>query len=149
MRKSSQLYPMSIEEKEKEIVGEFEFYPDWMGKYEHIIDLGNSVPLIAEKYKDDAHLVRGCQSKVWLHSELKENRVYYTADSEALITKGLVAMVVRLLSGQTPEEIIKAPLTFLEKSGLQEHLSPSRSNGLIAVIKQAKLDAAAYRLISN
>jgi cysteine desulfuration protein SufE len=140
---------MSIEEREQELVEEFALYPDWMGRYEHIIELGETVPKIEEKYKNEDHLVRGCQSKVWLHSELKDNRIYYTADSEALITKGLVAMVVRILSGHTPEEIVNAPLTFLEKSGLHEHLSPSRSNGLAAVIKQAKLDAVAYKSISN
>jgi len=136
---------MSIEEEENEIVEEFELFTDWMGKYEHIIELGNSVPRIDEKYKDEAHEIKGCQSKVWLHSELKDGHIIYSADSDAIITKGLVGLVIRVFSGHTPEEISQATLSFIDKIGLHEHLSPTRSNGLTAMIKQIKLDALAHR----
>jgi cysteine desulfuration protein SufE len=136
---------MSIEETENEIVEEFELFTDWMDKYEHIIELGNSVPKIDEKYKDEAHEIKGCQAKVWLHSELKDGHIIYTADSDAIITKGLVGLVVRVFSRHTPEEIVQADLSFIDKIGLHEHLSPTRSNGLNAMIKQIKLDALAYR----
>jgi cysteine desulfuration protein SufE len=140
---------MSIEETENEIVEEFELFTDWMGKYEHIIELGNSVPKIDEKYKDEAHEIKGCQSKVWLHSELKDGQIIYSADSDAIITKGLVGLVIRVFSGHTPEEILQADLSFIDKIGLHEHLSPTRSNGLNAMIKQIKLDAQAHQLINN
>jgi cysteine desulfuration protein SufE len=140
---------MSIEETENEIVEEFELFTDWMDKYEHIIELGNSVPEIDEKYKDEAHEIKGCQAKVWLHSELKDGHIFYTADSDAIITKGLVGLVVRVFSGHSPDEIVKADLGFIDKIGLHEHLSPTRSNGLNAMIKQIRLDAQAHRIISN
>lgn len=135
---------MSIEETEKEIVEEFELFGDWMEKYENIIDIGKSVPLIDPKYKDESHLVKGCQSQVWLHSEYKDGNIYFTADSDAIITKGLVALIIRVLSGHTPEEIMNAKLEFIDKIGLKEHLSPTRSNGLVSMIKQIKLDAQAH-----
>ncbi len=137
---------MSIQEAEKELVEEFELFTDWMGKYENIIDIGKTVPLIDPKYKDEAHLIKGCQSQVWLHSEYKDGKIFYSADSDAVITKGLVAMVIRVLSGHTPEEIMNADMNFINKIGLQEHLSPTRSNGLMAMIKQIKLDAKAHSL---
>lgn len=137
---------MSIEETEKELVEEFALFDDWMGKYEYIIDLGKDVPMIDEKYKDENHLIKGCQSKVWLHSEMKDGHIYYTADSDAMITKGLVAMVVSVLSGHTPEEILNAKLGFIDQIGLQEHLSPTRANGLLSMVKQIKLDATAHAL---
>ena len=137
---------MTIGEAEKEIVEEFELFTDWMEKYENIIDIGKSVPLIDPKYKDESHLIKGCQSQVWLHSELKGDKIYYTADSDAIITKGLVGLVIRVLSGHTPEEIMKADMHFIDKIGLKEHLSPTRSNGLLAMIKQIKLDAQAHAL---
>jgi cysteine desulfuration protein SufE len=140
---------MSIEEREKELVEEFALFDDWMGKYEYIIDLGKDVPMIDDKYKDENHLIKGCQSKVWLHSEMKDGHIYYTADSDAMITKGLVAMVVSVLSGHTPEEILNAKLGFIDQIGLQEHLSPTRANGLLSMVKQIKLDAAAHRAINN
>src|SRR5579862_5888235 len=127
---------MTIGEAEKEIVEEFELFTDWMEKYENIIDIGKSVPLIDAKYKDENHLIKGCQSQVWLHSELKGDKIFYTADSDAIITKGLVGLVIRVLSGHTPEEIMKADMGFIDKIGLKEHLSPTRSNGLVAMIKQ-------------
>src|ERR1700723_1336822 len=104
---------MSIEEAELELVGEFELFDDWMARYEYIIDLGKDVPLIEEKYKNEAHLIKGCQSKEWLHSEVKDGFIFYTADSDAMITKGLVAMVVRVLSGHTPEQILSADMNFI------------------------------------
>jgi cysteine desulfuration protein SufE len=140
---------MSIDEAERELVGEFELFDDWMAKYEYIIDLGKDVPLIDEKYKDEKHLIKGCQSKVWLHSEMKDGQIFYTADSDAMITKGLVAMVVRVLSGHTPEQILSADMSFISKIGLHEHLSPTRSNGLMSMIKQIKLDALAYSSITK
>jgi cysteine desulfuration protein SufE len=138
---------MSIEETENEIVEEFEIFPEWMEKYEHIIEIGNSVPKIDEKYKDEAHEIKGCQSKVWLHSELKDGHIFYSADSDAIITKGLVGLVIRVFSGHTPEEILQANLSFIDKIGLHEHLSPTRSNGLTAMIKQIKLDALAQQAL--
>jgi cysteine desulfuration protein SufE len=137
---------MSIEEAENEIIEEFALFTDWMGKYENIIDIGKSIPLIDPKYKDENHIIKGCQSQVWLHSEMKGDKIVYTADSDAIITKGLVAMVIRVLSGHTPEEILNAKLDFVDKIGLKEHLSPTRSNGLVAMIKQMKLDAKAHEL---
>ena len=136
---------MSIQEIENEIIDEFSMFDEWMGKYEHIIEMGKSLPLIEEKYKTDDRLIKGCQSKVWLHSELKDVKVFFTADSDAIITKGLVAMMVRVLSGHTPDEILAAKMDFVEKIGLKEHLSPTRANGLVNMIKQMKLDSLAYK----
>jgi cysteine desulfuration protein SufE len=140
---------MSIEETEQEIIEEFEIFTDWMDKYEHIIEIGNAVPKIDGKYKDETHEIKGCQSKVWLHSELKDGNIIYTADSDAIITKGLVGLVIRVFSGHTPEEIIKADTGFIDKIGLHEHLSPTRSNGLTAMIKQIKLDALAQQALAT
>lgn len=140
---------MSIEETENEIVEEFEIFPEWMEKYEHIIEIGNTVPKIDEKYKDEAHEIKGCQSKVWLHSELKDGHIFYAADSDAIITKGLVGLVIRVFTGHTPEEIIKADFSFIDKIGLHEHLSPTRSNGLSAMIKQIKFDALAQQALAK
>ena len=137
---------MSIAETEKEIIEEFEMFDDWMQKYEHLIDLGKSLPVIDEKYKTDDKLIKGCQSRVWMHSELKDGKVVYTADSDAIITKGMVALMVRVLSGHTPDEIVNAKLDFVEAIGLNKHLSPTRSNGLVSMIKQMKLDALAYKV---
>jgi cysteine desulfuration protein SufE len=135
---------MTIEETEKEIVEEFEIFgEDWEGKYEHLIELGKSLPVIEDKFKTDDRLIKGCQSKVWLHSELKDGKIYFTADSDAIITKGMVALMVRVLSGHTPKEIQEANLDFINKIGLKEHLSPTRANGLVNMIKQMKLDALA------
>ena len=130
---------------EKEIVEEFSMFEDWMGKYEHIIELGKSLPMIEEKYKTDDRLIKGCQSKVWLRSEVKDNKIFFTADSDAIITKGLVAMVIRVLSGHSPEEIVNAKMNFVNQIGLTQHLSPTRANGLVNMIKQMKLDALALK----
>lgn len=137
---------MSIEETEIEIIEEFELFgEDWEGKYEHLIELGKSLPLINTQYKTDDRLIKGCQSRVWLHSEFHNNQVVFTADSDAIITKGIVALMIRVLSNHTPEEIIGAPLNFIDKIGLKEHLSPTRANGLVSMIKQMKMDALAYK----
>jgi cysteine desulfuration protein SufE len=136
---------MTIEETEKEITEEFELFDDWMQKYEHLIELGKSLPMIEEKHRTDDKLIKGCQSRVWMHSELKDGKVYFTADSDAIITKGMVALMVRVLSGHTPDEILGSKLDFIEKIGLTQHLSPTRSNGLLSMIKQMKLDALAYK----
>ena len=139
---------MKIEETEKEIVEEFSMFDDpanagqaWMGKYEHIIEIGKSLPMIEEKYKTDDRLIKGCQSKVWLHSEIKNGKIVYTADSDAIITKGLVALVIRVLSEHSPDEIVNAKMDFINQIGLTQHLSPTRANGLVNMIKQMKLDA--------
>jgi len=139
---------MRIEDTEKEIIEEFEIFDDWMGKYEYLIDLGKSLPLIDEKYKTEDKIIKGCQSQVWMHSELINGKVVFTADSDAIITKGMVALMIRVLSNHTPDEIINAKLDFVEKIGLTKHLSPTRSNGLVSMIKQMKLDAIAYKVKS-
>ena len=136
---------MSIEEIEQEIIEEFEIFDDWMGKYEYLIDMGKSLPMIQEKYKTDDKLIKGCQSRVWMQSELKDGKIIFTADSDAIITKGMVALMVRVLSNHTPDEIMNAKLEFVDKIGLTQHLSPTRSNGLVSMIKQMKMDALAYK----
>lgn len=136
---------MSIAEIENEIVEEFEMFDDWTSRYEHIIDMGKSLPKMEEKYKTDDYLIKGCQSLLWIHSEFRDQKVYYTASSDAIITKGMVALMIRLLSGHTPDEIINAKLDFIEKTGLIQHLMPTRGNGLLSMIKQMKLDALAYK----
>ncbi len=137
---------MSIAEIEQEITEEFRLFADhWELKYEHLIELGKSLPLINEKYKTEEYIIKGCQSKVWLHSELENGKVLYTADSDAIITKGMVALMIRVLSNQKPDDILQADMTFIDKIGLKEHLSPTRANGLLSVIKQMKLDALALK----
>jgi len=133
---------MTIEELENEIVEEFELFgDDWEGKYEHLIDLGKNLPLIDTQYKTDDRLIKGCQSKVWLHSELNAEKVVFTADSDAIITKGIIALMIRVISGHTADEIMNSQFEFINKIGLIEHLSPTRSNGLVSMIKHMKLDA--------
>lgn len=136
---------MTINEAQDEIIEEFEFYPEWMEKYEYIIQLAKELPLIDEQYKTEDNIIKGCQSRVWLHPEYKDGIITFTADSDALITKGLVAMVVRVLSGHTPKEIADADIYFIDKIGLRTHLSPTRSNGLLSMLKQMKLYAVAYQ----
>lgn len=140
---------MSIEETEQEIMDEFSLFDDWSDKYEHLIEMARSLPAIDPSFKTDDRLIRGCQSKVWMHSELKDGKVYYTADSDAIITKGMVALMVRVLSGHKPDEIVNAKLEFVDKIGLKEHLSPTRANGLVNMIKQMKLDAMALNTKLN
>ena len=137
---------MSIAEIEQEITEEFDLFADnWELKYEQLIELGKSLPLINEKYKTEEHIIKGCQSKVWLHSELGNGKVLYTANSDAIITKGMVALMIRVLSNQKPDDILQADLAFIDKIGLNEHLSPTRANGLLSMIKQMKLDALALK----
>jgi cysteine desulfuration protein SufE len=141
---------MRIAEIENELIEEFELYgDDWEGKYEHLIDLGKHLPLIDTQHKTDDRLIKGCQSRVWLHSELYDEKVVFTADSDAIITKGIVAILIRVFSGQTPEEIMQADLKFIDTIGLKEHLSPNRANGLVSMIKQIKMYAIALNLSQN
>jgi cysteine desulfuration protein SufE len=133
---------MTIKEIEKEIIGEFEFFgDDWEPKYEHLIDLGRSLPLIKPEFKTDDRIIQGCQSRVWLNAEQKDGKIIFTADSDAIITKGMVALMIRALSGQKPEDIVKADMEFVDKIGLKEHLSPTRANGLVSMINQMKKEA--------
>ncbi|NML20296.1 SufE family protein [Pseudoflavitalea sp. G-6-1-2] len=136
---------MTINEIQDELIDEFQMFTDWMEKYEYIIQMGKDLPLISEQYKQDDNLIRGCQSRVWLHADYKDGKVLFTADSDAIITKGLVSMVVRVLSDHTPSEIAGAELYFVDKIGLREHLSVTRSNGLLSMIKQMKLYAVALQ----
>ncbi len=139
---------MTIKEIEQEIIEEFEIFgDDWEGKYEHLIELGKSLPIIEEKYKTEDRLIKGCQSRVWMHSQLKDGKIVFTADSDAIITKGMVALMVRVLSDQKPEDVVNADLSFIDTIGLKQHLSPTRANGLVSMIKQMKLDALAYSKI--
>lgn len=136
---------MGIAEKEKEIIEEFELFgDDWEGKYEHLIELGKSLPLIDTTLKTDDRLILGCQSRVWLRSEYNEGRMEFTADSDAIITKGMVALMVRVLSGESPEEIVKARLEFVDQIGLKQHLSPTRANGLVSMINRMKQEAVSH-----
>ena len=134
----------TIDKTEKDIVEEFSLFDDWMAKYEYIIELGKDLPLIDDKYKTDEYMVKGCQSKVWLNAELSEGRIYYKADSDAIITKGLIALLIRVLSGHKPEEITETKLDFINKIGMKEHLSPNRSNGLMSMISYMKKYALTY-----
>ena len=131
----------TIEQREKEIVEEFSLFDDWMGRYEHLIEQGKSLPRIEDQYKTEENKIHGCQSQVWVRAEERDGLLYYTGDSDAHITRGLVALLIRVLSGQPPEAIAAARLGFLEQVGLQEHLSPTRKNGLAGMIKRMKLAA--------
>jgi|SRR5690554_2661346 len=137
---------MNIQEKQDSIIEDFEFFDDWTQKYEHIIDLGKDLPLIDPTYKTDDYLIKGCQSQVWLFAEVKDdNKVYFTADSDAIITKGLVSLMVDALSGQTAKDIAEAEIYFIDKIGLKSHLSPTRSNGLLSMLNQMKNYAIAFQ----
>jgi cysteine desulfuration protein SufE len=136
---------MTIKEKQEEIVEEFSMFDEWLDKYEHIIELGKELPLIEDNYKTDDNLIKGCQSKVWLHAELVDGKIIFTADSDAIITKGIVGLVIRVFSGHTPKEIAETELFFIDQIGLQEHLSPTRSNGLLSMLKQIKMYAIAFQ----
>lgn len=137
---------MTINEIQNELIEGFAFFTDWMEKYEYIIQLGKEVPLIDEQYKTEEYIIKGCQSKVWLYPEVKDGKVYFTADSDAIITKGLVSLMVKVLSGHTAKEIVDADLYFVDEIGLKEHLSPTRANGLLSMIKQMKLYALALQV---
>ena len=135
----------TLAEAENEILQEFSHFEDWMDKYQYIIELGNTLPMIDGQYKTDQFLISGCQSQVWLHAAWEEDRVIFTADSDAIITKGIVNLLIRVLSGRTPDEIINAKMDYIDAIGLREHLSPTRSNGLLAMIKQMKLYALVFK----
>lgn len=135
---------MDILQIQDEIIEEFSLFEDWMDKYNHLIELSKNLLPIPATFKTNKFLISGCQSKVWLHAELTDGKIIYTADSDAIITKGIVALLIRVLSGRTPEEIMKNDLYFIDQIGLRENLSPTRSNGLLAMMKQMKLYAIAY-----
>ena len=136
---------MSIAEIQNEIIEEFSLFDDWMQKYEHMIELGKSLPLIDAAYKTDDHIIKGCQSKVWVHAALQDNQLIFTADSDAIITKGIIAILIRAFSNQHPQDILEADTDFFDAIGLKEHLSPTRANGLVSMIKQIKLYAIAFQ----
>ncbi len=136
---------MKIVEIENEIIEEFSAYDDWLDKYSLILEIGKSITVIDEQYKTDQYVISGCQSKVWLHASYHDGKIFFTADSDAIITKGIVSLLIRVLSGHTPDEILEAKLGFIDAIGLKEHLSPTRSNGLSSMIKQMKLYALAFK----
>ncbi|MCR4738187.1 MAG: SufE family protein [Bacteroidales bacterium] len=136
---------MTMKEIEQELISEFEMFDDWMDKYNYIIELGKELPMIDPQYKTPEYLIDGCQSQVWLHADLQDGKVLFTADSDAIITKGIVNLLIRVLSGRTPQEIIDNDLSYLDAIGLKEHLSPTRSNGLASMIKQIKMYAIAFQ----
>ena len=139
----------SIDEIQDEIIDEFSVFDDWMDKYALLIDLGNSLPLIEEKYKTNENLIEGCQSRVWLQADYRDGRIGFEAESDAIIVKGIVSLLVRVLSGRTPDEILNADLYFIDRIGLTEHLSPTRSNGLVAMVKQMRMYALAFKVKNN
>lgn len=135
----------SIQEIQGEIIDEFAMFDDWMERYEYMIDLGKTLPIIDEQFKTDDYIIKGCQSKVWVHAQLDRDKIIFTADSDAIITKGIIAILIRAFSNQPPQEIIDADTAFIDTIGLKEHLSPTRANGLVSMIKQIKLYAVAYQ----
>ncbi len=140
---------MTIDNIQNELIDEFSMFDDWMERYEYMIELGKSLPLIDESLKTEDRLIKGCQSKVWLNSELKDDKIVFTADSDAIITKGIIAILIRVFSNQKPQDILNANTDFIDEIGLKEHLSPTRANGLVSMIKQMKLYAVAYQTQLN
>jgi len=136
---------MTIREIQEEIIDEFNLYDDWMERYEYLIELGKSLPLIDDQYKIEENIIKGCQSKVWLYSKMNDSKINFTADSDAILTKGLVALLLRVFTNQTPKDILAADTVFIDKIGLKEHLSPTRANGLVSMLKQIKLYAIAQQ----
>ena len=136
---------MTIKEIQEEIIDEFSMFEDWMERYEYIIELGKSLPIIDEQYKLDENLIKGCQSKVWMHSEIHGDIIKFTADSDAILTKGIVALLLRVFSDQKPQDILDADTNFIDEIGLKEHLSPTRANGLVSMVKQIKMYAIAQQ----
>ncbi|RED25087.1 cysteine desulfuration protein SufE [Flavobacterium cutihirudinis] len=135
---------MTIKEIQNEIIDEFSMFDDWMQRYEYIIELGKTLPLIKEEYKTDENLIKGCQSKVWLQGEEKEDKIVFTADSDAILTKGIIAILIRAFSNQKASDIINADTDFIDEIGLKEHLSATRANGLVSMIKNIKMYALAF-----
>lgn len=140
---------MTISEIQEEIIDEFEMFSDWTERYEHIIELGKSLPLIKEEDKSDDLLIKGCQSRVWLKADYIDDKIVLTSDSDAIITKGIIALLVRVFSNQTPEAIVNAKMDFIDAIDLKEHLSPTRANGLVSMMKQIKMYAIAYQAQLN
>jgi cysteine desulfuration protein SufE len=140
---------MTINQVQDTIVDEFSVFDDWMDKYNLLIDMGKDLPRIDAKYKMKDFLIEGCQSKVWLHPEFRDDKIFFTADSDAIITRGIVGLLIRVLSGKSPDEIIAAELYFIDKIGLRQNLSPTRSNGLLSMVRQMKLYAMAYKATGN
>lgn len=140
---------MEIEEIQNEIIDEFSMFEDWEERYQYMIDLGKDLPLIDAQYKTDDNLIKGCQSKVWVHADLVDNQIIFTADSDAIITKGIIAILIRTFSNQNPQDIITANTDFIDQIGLKDHLSPTRANGLVSMIKQLKMYAIAYQTKLN
>jgi cysteine desulfuration protein SufE len=136
---------MTMQDIQTEIIEEFEFFDDWMERYEYIISIGKSLVLIDERHKIEDNIIKGCQSQVWLYAEKKEDKIIFTADSDAIITKGIVALLLRVFSNQTADDILTTEINFIDKIGLKENLSPTRSNGLVSMIKQIKLYALAFQ----
>jgi len=135
----------TIKEIEQEIIDEFDMFSDWMEKYDYLIDLGKDLPLIDDANKTDENIIKGCQSKVWLNAKMEGDKVRFTADGDAIITKGIIALMVRVLDNQTPQDILGADMAFINKIGLKDHLSPTRANGLLAMVKQMKFYALAFQ----
>ena len=140
---------MTIQEVQNEIIEEFSMFEDCEERYQYMIDLGKTLPLIEEQYKTDDNIIKGCQSKVWVHANMVNDKVNFTADSDAIITKGIIAILIRVFSNQHPKDIIEADTDFIDKIGLKEHLSPTRANGLVSMIKQLKMYAIAYQTQLN
>lgn len=140
---------MTINEMQDEVIAEFSDFDDWMDRYQLLIDLGNEQPPLDAKYKTDQNLIEGCQSRVWLQADEVDGKVIFQAESDALIVKGIIALLIKVLSGHTPDEILEADLYFIPKIGLQEHLSPTRSNGLLAMVKQMRMYALAFKAKEN
>lgn len=140
---------MTINEMQDEVIAEFSDFDDWMDRYQLLIDLGNEQPPLDEKYKTDQNLIEGCQSRVWLQADEVDGKVIFQAESDALIVKGIIALLIKVLSGHTPDEILEADLYFIPRIGLQEHLSPTRSNGLLAMVKQMRMYALAFKAKEN
>ena len=136
---------MTISEIQEEIIDEFNLFDYWMERYEYLIELGKSLPLIDDQYKIEENIIKGCQSKVWLYSKMNDSKINFTADSDAILTKGLVALLLRVFTNQTPKDILAADTIFIDKIGLREHLSPTRANGLVSMLKQIKLYAIAQQ----
>ncbi len=139
----------TINEVQEEIVEEFSLFDDWMQRYEYMIELGKSLPLIDKQFKTDDNIIKGCQSKVWVHADLEKDKLVFTADSDAIITKGIIAILIRVFSHQHPDAILEADTSFIDKIGLKEHLSPTRANGLVSMIKQLKMYAIAFKTQLN
>ena len=143
------MYMETISDRQKEVIEEFSLFEDWMQRYEYMIELGKSLPLIDPQHKTEDNIIKGCQSKVWVHADLSEEKLVFTADSDAIITKGIIAILIRVFSHQHPDAILEADTTFIDKIGLREHLSPTRANGLVSMIKQLKMYAIAFKTQLN